>query len=92
METRFTKETGIEIKHLGTKHWQHVDNNDGLARQVGPVYATQAEALADHENYLVRGGWTTGPANRCKFCGAETEVDPSDQRAPADYCHAADHA
>ena len=24
--------------------------------------------------------------NHCKYCGQPTEVDPSDQSRPADYC------
>lgn len=28
---------------------------------------------------------------RCKFCGAPSWVDPSDQDAPPDYCHESDH-
>lgn len=27
----------------------------------------------------------------CKYCGSPTEVDPSDQTPPADYCQQADH-
>ena len=27
----------------------------------------------------------------CKFCGAPSWIDPSDQWAPPDYCHEADH-
>jgi len=30
-------------------------------------------------------------AYTCKFCGAPSEVDTSDQTAPADYCHDEDH-
>ena len=57
METRYTRQTGICIKHYGPGHWQHVDTNDGHPRQVGPIYKTKAELLADHENYLIRSGW-----------------------------------
>lgn len=27
----------------------------------------------------------------CKYCGAPSWVDPSDQMPPADYCHESDH-
>jgi hypothetical protein len=27
----------------------------------------------------------------CKFCGASSEIDPSDQILPPDYCHTEDH-
>lgn len=29
--------------------------------------------------------------HRCKYCGAPSWVDPSDQDAPSDYCHEQDH-
>ena len=57
MKTRFTDETGIEIRRKSNNTWQHFDISDGRAAQVGPVYQTKAEALTDHEAYLVRGGW-----------------------------------
>lgn len=31
------------------------------------------------------------PAYRCKYCGAQSEVHPQDQRPPPDYCHESDH-
>ena len=27
----------------------------------------------------------------CKYCGAPSEIDPSDQTPPPDYCHPEDH-
>lgn len=27
----------------------------------------------------------------CRYCGSPTDVDPSDQTPPADYCHESDH-
>lgn len=27
----------------------------------------------------------------CKYCGAPSWVDPSDQSPPPDYCHESDH-
>lgn len=52
METRFTEETGIEYKRLGKNHFRHIDTNDGRSTQVGPIYHSKAELLADHERYL----------------------------------------
>lgn len=31
------------------------------------------------------------PPFRCVFCGAPSWIDPSDQSAPAAYCHPEDH-
>lgn len=28
---------------------------------------------------------------RCRFCGADSWIDPSDQTPPPDYCHESDH-
>lgn len=28
---------------------------------------------------------------RCKFCGAPSWYDPTDQTPPPDYCHESDH-
>lgn len=55
--TRHTAATGIVLAHILPEHWQHLDTNDGRRAQVGPVYKTKAEALADHEDYMVRAGW-----------------------------------
>ena len=33
----------------------------------------------------------SGPEFTCKFCGAPSWVDPSDQECPPDYCHPGDH-
>ena len=54
MKTRYTKETGIEIMKIADNHWQHIDTNCGCHSQVGPIYKTKAEILADHELYLKR--------------------------------------
>lgn len=56
-ETRFSRQTGIYYRHFGTGHWQHVDCNDKRNAQVGPIYKTRDELLADHEDYLKRAGW-----------------------------------
>lgn len=31
------------------------------------------------------------PEHTCKYCGAPSYVDPSDQCPPPDYCHESDH-
>lgn len=71
METRFTDETGITIaqmavySHSGKQNvirWGHFDTNGGGMRHVGPWYKSKAEILADHENYLVQGGWMKAEA------------------------------
>ena len=31
------------------------------------------------------------PLHKCKYCGAPSYVDPSDQCPPPDYCHESDH-
>jgi hypothetical protein len=31
------------------------------------------------------------PAYNCKFCGADSFIEPNDQCAPPDYCHESDH-
>lgn len=60
MKTRFTGQTGIEIKCVAGIGWAHYDLNDGRAARVGPWYKTKAELLADHEAYLRRAGWLRG--------------------------------
>lgn len=66
METRYTDKTGITINcqkaynvtfQRNETVWGHFDRNDGRMSHVGPWYKTKAEALADHESYLVRAGW-----------------------------------
>ena len=52
MKTRHTDETGIEFIKIAENHWQHIDTNDGSFAQVGPIYKTKIELLADHERYL----------------------------------------
>ncbi len=56
--SRHTATTGIAFKMFAPGHWQHVDMNDkGRFAQVGPLYRTKSELLADHEDYLKRAGW-----------------------------------
>ena len=66
METRYTDKTGVIISggksynvtlKKNVTAWGHFDCNDGRLSHVGPWYKTKAEALADHESYLVRAGW-----------------------------------
>lgn len=55
--TRHTPATGIVIGQH-PDGWRHYDTGTrGQTRDVGPVYASKAEALADHEAYMKRGGW-----------------------------------
>jgi hypothetical protein len=65
-KTRHTAATGIYIGQIAPGLWQHVqddrheaDDARSIPRvaQVGPHYKTKAEALADHEAYMVRAGW-----------------------------------
>jgi len=34
---------------------------------------------------------TVNPPYTCKFCGAPSWIDPSEQSPPPDYCHESDH-
>lgn len=38
-----------------------------------------------------RGVCDPEPPYRCRFCGAPSWLDPSDQTPPPDYCHPEDH-
>jgi len=31
------------------------------------------------------------PYHKCKYCGADSWIDPTDQCPPSDYCHESDH-
>lgn len=55
--SRFSADTGVKFRQFSPSHWQHVDCNDARNAQVGPIYKTKAELLADHEDYLRRAGW-----------------------------------
>lgn len=52
-----TRINPLSLGHYGPGHWQYADMSDKRPRQVGPIYKTKAEALADLESYAVRGGW-----------------------------------
>jgi hypothetical protein len=58
---RLTKATGLQMTRDGAGYWRHVDTNDpkpdGSPAYVGPLYVTQAELLADLEDYASRAGW-----------------------------------
>lgn len=57
--TTYTK-TRVEplaLAHFAPGHWQYVDTTDSRNAQVGPIYRSKAEALADLYSYAVRGGW-----------------------------------
>lgn len=38
-----------------------------------------------------RGVCDPEPPYRCRFCGAPSWREPSEQTAPPDYCHPEDH-
>lgn len=40
---------------------------------------------------LDRRQYRPEPPYRCRFCGAPSWLDPSDQTPPPDYCHPEDH-
>lgn len=57
--TRHTKRTGLWIANLGPRHWQHWHKCPASGdAAVGPIYASKAEALADHERYAREWGGT----------------------------------
>jgi hypothetical protein len=47
----------LALAKFSANHWQYVDTTDNRRAQVGPIYRTKTEALADLENYAIRGGW-----------------------------------
>ena len=57
----------LTLGYYSRGHWQFADtsDNDGNPRQVGPIYKTKLEALADLESYAVRGGWVREGAAQC---------------------------
>jgi len=57
MKTRFTEQTGIEIRRSHENRWRHVEVARGKEAYVGPDYHTKQELLRDHEAYLRRAGW-----------------------------------
>lgn len=56
----------LVLGYYGRNHWQYADasDNDGRPRQVGPIYKTKGEALADLASYAVRGGWVREGASQ----------------------------
>lgn len=53
MKLNHTIVSGVTL-HKVCNSWQHKDCDN---RQVGPVYKSQAEALADTNDYVKRAGW-----------------------------------
>lgn len=47
----------LALGYYGRNHWQYADCSDGKPHQVGPIYKTKLEALADLESYARRAGW-----------------------------------
>lgn len=45
----------IELDQFAARHWQYIDAES--RKQVGPIYKTKTEALADLERYIRAGGW-----------------------------------
>lgn len=67
--------TKIAYANFGPNHWQHVDCNDpGRKATVGPVYRTKDELLANHEQYLIDGGWVRRPASPVALSALEAEM------------------
>lgn len=57
MQITLTRIDPLALARFTATHWQYVDTSDGRNAQVGPIYRTKTEALADLENYARRGGW-----------------------------------
>ena len=47
----------LALARFAPNHWQYVDTTDNRNAQVGPIYRTKTEALADLERYAIAGGW-----------------------------------
>ena len=43
--------------NFAPSHWQFVDLSDGKIAQVGPIYRSKAELLADCERYCTQFGY-----------------------------------
>jgi hypothetical protein len=46
---------------------------------------------APTEDWSIDGYPYPAPPFTCKFCGAPSWIEPSDQTPPPDYCHESDH-
>lgn len=55
-----TRVEPLALVNFGRAHWQFADISDGRQSQVGPIYRTKLEALADLERYAIDGGWVKG--------------------------------
>lgn len=63
---------------------------DAFKRQqqhVGAANAKRPGTIA----YEIKQTLEGKPPFVCKFCGAPSWIDPSDQEPPTDYCHENDH-
>lgn len=86
-------------EHVSTGTTDHVSRDDHgsweMARAV--CWGLRMQGLGGERKIFPVHVWITMPDGseetvsgdsiyRCKFCGARTLTDPSDQEAPADYC------
>jgi hypothetical protein len=58
MEWKYTdtRSPDLRLGHFAHGHWQFVDRSSDS--QVGPIYKTKMEALADLRGYCAAVGWT----------------------------------
>jgi len=47
----------LALAKIATGEWSFFDMSEGRQSQVGPVYRTKTEALADLDGYAYRSGW-----------------------------------
>jgi len=47
----------LGLTNLGRGNWQYVDTSGPRPLQVGPIYKSKGEALADLDRYAIDGGW-----------------------------------
>ena len=52
-----TRVQPLALAQMSPGHWQFIDTTDGDNSQVGPIYKSKAEALADLDRYSRDGGW-----------------------------------
>ena len=58
----------------------------------GDSISTKYNSKAFVNNFdAIFGKKAKTPPFACKYCGAPSWVDPSDQTPPPDYCHESDH-
>lgn len=61
-----------------------------LATAMSPDNLTTTREKYDQALALLREA-ADSPPHTCKFCGAPSWLDPSEQDPPPDYCHESDH-